>query len=68
MNNRMISYRAVLLAVAVTAAVGCGSQAEIGASRGPQVATLSRGCGSAVVASQVQPVERPRPPAVGMCR
>lgn len=64
MKNRMISWRAVLLAITVAGAVGCGSQAEVGARRGPAVASLSRGCGAAAV--EVEP--RHAPPAVGMCR
>jgi hypothetical protein len=67
MINTVISYRAVVLAIALAGAVGCGSQAEVSGGREAKVASLSRGCGSAA-APAVQEESRPRPPVAGMCR
>lgn len=66
MINAVISCRAVVLAIVVAAAAGCGSQVEVSSGRDAKVATLSRGCGSAAPAAQIE--SRPRPPVVGMCR
>lgn len=68
MNNPAFSFRILLLVSVLSAAAGCGSQAEVTGGRQVAVAQLSRGCGAGASAA-APPVTPPPPqPVVGMCR